>query len=58
MSKEPLAIVGIACRFPGQVASPNDFWTLLKTGGDAITEVPADRWNNQCFHGGTTPPNA
>ncbi|ETX00519.1 MAG: hypothetical protein ETSY1_10915 [Candidatus Entotheonella factor] len=55
MSKEPLAIVGIACRFPGQVASPNDFWTLLKTGGDAITEVPADRWNNQCFHGGTTP---
>ncbi len=55
MSKEPLAIVGIGCRFPGNISNPNEFWTLLKAKGDTITEVPAERWSNSCFHGGTTP---
>jgi polyketide synthase 12/epothilone polyketide synthase D len=41
---EPLAIVGIGCRFPGGADSPEKFWTLLEHGVDAITEVPADRW--------------
>ncbi|WP_437515469.1 SDR family NAD(P)-dependent oxidoreductase [Sorangium sp. So ce1099] len=41
---EPIAIVGIACRFPG-APSPEAFWALLRDGVDAITEVPADRWD-------------
>jgi acyl transferase domain-containing protein len=42
---EPVAIVGLACRFPGRADAPDSFWTLLAAGGDAIREVPADRWD-------------
>src|SRR5579875_844980 len=41
---EPVAIIGIGCRFPGGVNSPQEFWQLLKEGRDAITEVPPERW--------------
>ncbi|MCC6488112.1 MAG: SDR family NAD(P)-dependent oxidoreductase [Candidatus Hydrogenedentes bacterium] len=41
---EPIAIVGMACRFPG-ANNPDEFWALLRDGIDAITEVPADRWD-------------
>lgn len=40
---EPIAIVGLGCRFPG-AADPRGFWRLLLDGVDAITEVPASRW--------------
>lgn len=40
---EPLAVIGMACRFPG-ADSPTDFWKLLMDGRDAISEVPSDRW--------------
>ncbi|KIG14079.1 Malonyl CoA-acyl carrier protein transacylase [Enhygromyxa salina] len=41
---EPVAIVGLGCRFPG-AASPEAFWRLLHDGVDAITEVPLERWD-------------
>lgn len=41
--KEPIAIIGIGCRFPGGVNSPDSFWQLLSNGIDAITEIPSDR---------------
>ncbi|EGJ28343.1 MULTISPECIES: type I polyketide synthase [Moorena] len=44
-SKEPIAIIGMSCRFPGGVDSPESFWQLLNDGVDAISEVPSNRWN-------------
>jgi len=41
---EPIAIIGIGCRFPG-AKNPHQFWQLLTNGVDAITEVPPDRWD-------------
>ncbi|MFE2569957.1 SDR family NAD(P)-dependent oxidoreductase [Streptomyces mirabilis] len=40
---EPIAIVGLSCRFPGGVDGPEDLWRLLAEGQDAVTEFPADR---------------
>ena len=46
---EPIAIVGIGCRFPGGVSSPEDFWRLLHDGVDAVSEVPVDRWDGEAY---------
>ena len=42
---EPIAIIGIGCRFPGGANDPEAFWQLMRDEVDAISEVPADRWN-------------
>jgi amino acid adenylation domain-containing protein len=47
--RQPIAIVGIGCRFPGGVSSPAQYWNLLCNGLDAITEVPPDRFDLEQF---------
>ena len=42
--REPIAVVGLSCRLP-QAGSPEEFWRLLEAGADAVTEIPADRWD-------------
>jgi hypothetical protein len=46
--REPIAIVGIGCRFPG-AADVREYWDLLVSGRDAITEVPKDRFDLDVF---------
>ncbi len=48
--REPIAIIGIGCRFPGSTNGPEQFWQLLSSGIDAITEIPPDRWNTRLFY--------
>jgi acyl transferase domain-containing protein/acyl carrier protein len=50
LHREPLAIIGMGCRFPGGASSPAAFWELLANGTDAIIEVPKDRWNIERFY--------
>lgn len=47
---EPVAIVGMACRFPGGANNPEEFWRLLLGDADAIREVPADRWDVDAYY--------
>jgi phthiocerol/phenolphthiocerol synthesis type-I polyketide synthase D len=47
---EPIAVVGIGCRFPGGVTGPEDYWTFLDKATDAISEVPSDRWDGDAFY--------
>ncbi len=41
--REPIAIVGMSCRYPGRVRNPDELWKLVAGGGDAISEFPGDR---------------
>lgn len=47
---EPIAIIGIGCRFPGGADGPEGFWRLLSTGVDAVGEVPRNRWDAKRFY--------
>jgi acyl transferase domain-containing protein len=48
---EPIAIIGMACRFPGSVASPEDLWEFVAAGRVAVSEFPTDRgWDFDRLH--------
>jgi len=44
-SSEPIAVVGMGCRFPAGANSPEEFWSLLRDGVDAMREIPPQRWD-------------
>lgn len=48
-SAEPIAIVGVGCRFPG-APSPDAYWELLREGMSAIGEIPSDRWDVDAYY--------
>jgi len=50
LEAEPVAIVGMGCRFPGDAETPEAFWQLLAQGKDAIQEVPPERWDLDAYY--------
>jgi acyl transferase domain-containing protein/acyl carrier protein len=46
---EPVAVVGMGCRFPGGANDPDAYWRLLRDGVDAISDVPASRWDAEAL---------
>ncbi len=50
LAAEPIAIIGVGCRFPGGVHDPESFWDFLTSGGDGITEIGIDRWDVESFY--------
>lgn len=48
--KEPIAIVGLACRLPGGVHDGQSYWHLLANGIDAVSEIPPDRWDVEAYY--------
>ena len=49
-NKEPIAIIGMACRFPGGANNPDAFWELLKNGKHTVSDIPSDRWDGEAFY--------
>jgi len=47
---EPLAIIGLSCRFPGGANDPESFWKLLSEGKDGISQIPPDRWDVDAYY--------
>ena len=45
LRSDPIAIIGVGCRFPGGIDGPDAYWRLLAAGQHAITEVPQQRWD-------------
>ncbi|KAI0155272.1 polyketide synthase [Xylariaceae sp. FL1272] len=47
---EDIAIISMACRLPGDISSPSEFWDLLERGGDVITDIPKSRWDADALY--------
>src|SRR5262245_4976528 len=54
-NQEPIAIVGMGCRFPGGITSPQEYWDFMLAGRDAWREVPPQRWES---YSATSPEHA
>ncbi|WP_067470427.1 type I polyketide synthase [Nocardia amamiensis] len=50
LPREPIAIVGIGCHFPGGAVTPDAYWDMLCAGVDATRELPRDRWEVGKFY--------
>ncbi|MDD2762316.1 MAG: polyketide synthase, partial [Methylomonas sp.] len=50
IQSEPIAVIGLGCRFPGGIDSPERYWQALLAGQDAMDEVPADHWDHQRYY--------
>ena len=48
--REPVAIIGMGCRLPGSITTPDQMWKTLVEGRDCITHIPQDRWENMLQH--------
>lgn len=46
----PIAVIGMACRFPGGVTTPEALWDYLRSGNNAVQEVPATRWDLDAYY--------
>lgn len=44
-STEPIAVIGMSCRMPGDVNGPDEYWQFLRRGGDGISDIPSGRWD-------------
>jgi acyl transferase domain-containing protein/NAD(P)-dependent dehydrogenase (short-subunit alcohol dehydrogenase family) len=49
-SHEPIAVIGIGCRIPGEADNPESFWRLMLEGRDVIREVPRERWDIDAYY--------
>ena len=45
-----IAVIGMSCRFPGGINSPDQYWSVLRNGINTIVEVPEDRWDIQRYY--------
>ncbi|MYZ39955.1 MULTISPECIES: beta-ketoacyl synthase N-terminal-like domain-containing protein, partial [unclassified Streptomyces] len=54
-AQEPIAIIGMTCRYPGGVSSPEDLWRMVEAGENGISEFPADRgWDTEALASSAT----
>ncbi|EZF23666.1 hypothetical protein H112_03648 [Trichophyton rubrum D6] len=51
---EPMAVIGIGCRYPGGIRTVQEFWDAIRNESDMILEVPPDRFNIHAFHNPTS----
>lgn len=52
---EPIAIVGLSCRYPGDASNPQKLWAKLASGASAWSKGPGSRWNMEAFHDPSNP---
>ena len=50
LPRDPLAVIGIGCRLPGNINNPSELWAALLEGRDGIRTVPADWWYNRFYY--------
>jgi mycoketide-CoA synthase len=50
LRSEPIAVIGIGCRLPGGITTPEDYWRALEGGTDAIREIPLTRWDIDAYY--------